>query len=116
MERIRLEICLFNLRGFDRVNILELVEHHDAYQIYENYGERKDESLTSSLVGSYDHLEQAASVFDVLVSTMLAVGFRSPRNGQQLEIPGFSSIVSESGIRGFNPSNNNAESHRLLDI
>lgn len=116
MERILLDVFLFNLHGFDRVNILELVETQGYYCIYENYGNRKDPELHSALVHSYGSLDEAVSAFDRLSAAMQNLGFNPLENGATLDLPGFHSIASECRQPYTMPTKNTENQYRLLDF
>lgn len=117
MERLELEILLFDSHGFDRVNLLELIKDDEKYHIYENYGDRDTNELTSSLVGSFDNIILATARFATIVAYLQLLGFRPAEDGESLDIPGFYSTFSEKNK--FTPiklTESPAEKHRLLDI
>jgi hypothetical protein len=117
MERIQLEILLFDSNELDRVNLLELIADDGKYHIYENYGDREAVELVNSLVASFDNLILAAARFDTLALYLQLLGFRSAKDGEVLDIPGFYSTFSEKNKFSHTVITDTAiGTHRLLDI
>jgi hypothetical protein len=117
MERIQFEVLLFNRYGLDRVNLIELIEDAGVYHIYENYGDRSSSDLTSSLVGSYASIIEAAARFEEFSAAMQLVGYYCPDNGDILHIPGIHSVFSEKEKTLPSPTDLSVEEkYRLLDV
>jgi hypothetical protein len=116
MEKIRLEILLFDRLNLGRVNIIELVKDNGTYSLYENYGDKDDLDLTSHLVEAHNNLEAALARFDALVSALQMIGYRLPNNGEELDLPGYYTSHAEKQQMADNVAAHSKQNHRLLDV
>jgi hypothetical protein len=116
MEKIRLEILLFDLLNLGRVNIVELVKDGDMYSLYENYGDRESSDLINHWVESHNNLEVALARFEGLVAALQMIGYRLPSNGEELQLPGYRTSYAEKQQLLENLAIHTNPGHRLLDV